>query len=169
MFGKENNIWNDNKCPKEIAKVILKKCFDFPDDFFDAKGDRCYCIFCHSSRGDNMIYSRGKPSKRYALPIEWVRFGLKIDSGKCKMNKVFDEWNVAFHGTSKQDVYEIFKSGLVLLKPGDYTMNGKKLKMRTGHIKKTFQRYNEYSRKIEQFDPNQIFVSPSIRYERVYL
>ena len=159
----------DYKCPKKIAEVILKKYFDFPDDSFDAEGDRCFCILCHSSRGDNMIYTRGKPRKRYALPVEWVRFGLKTDSAKCKMNKVFDEWHVAFHGTSKQDVYEIFKSGLVLLKPGDYTMNGDKLKMRTGHIKKTFDRYNTNSKQTEKFDPNQIFVSPSIRYQYISL
>ena len=138
-----------------------------PDDFFDPKGDTCFCTSCHSLRGDKVIYNRGKPSKQYALPVEWVRFGLKTDSGKCKMNKVFDEWHVAFHGTTKQDVNEIFKSGLVLLKPGDHTMNGDQLKMKSGHFKKSFDRYNKYSKKNEKFDPNQIFVSPSIRYERI--
>ena len=152
----------DGNCPKEIAKLILKEQFDLPHESFDTNGDKCFCILCHSSRGDSMIYSRGKPSQKYALPVEWVRFGLKTDAGKCKMNKVFEEWHVAFHGTSKQDVYEIFKSGLILLKPGDYT-NGHQLGMKKGHIKKSFDRYNRYSNKNEKFDPNQIFVSPSIR------
>ena len=92
--------------------------------------------------------------------------GIDVDvNAKILMNNVWDEWHVAFHGTSKQDVYEIFQSGLVLLKAGDYTMSGDKLKMRTGHFQASFNRWNEYYQQYEDFDPNQIFVSPSIRYE----
>ena len=161
---KHEEIWNNSQCPQEIARSVLNQLFHFPDEFFDKSCDRCYCILCHSLRNDKLVYSRGNPSKDYALPIEWVRFGLRTDPGKCKVNKVFDEWHVGFHGTSKEDVYEIFKSGLILLKPGDHTIDGNQLKMRSGHIKKPFNRYNEYSKQNELFDPNQIFVSPSIKY-----
>ena len=160
---KQDNTWNNDKCPKEIAKMLLKGLFNFPAQFFDTSGDKCFCVLCHSARNDRMVYSRGKPSKRYVLPVEWVRFGLKREEGKWIMNNVSNEWHVAFHGTSRQDVYEIFKSGLILLKPGDYKMNGDQLKMRSQHIKKSFNRYNKYTKQNEIFDPNQIFVSPSIR------
>ena len=71
--------------------------------------------------------------------------------------------HVAFHGTTKEVLPLIFKAGLVLLKPGDHTINGDQLGIRAGHIPKSFKRYNKYSKEEETFDPNQIYVSPSIK------
>eukprot|EP01084_Bolivina_argentea_P138662 244078_1 len=166
LFGdaKDDATWNNKKCPQKIAKIIASKHLNLPKEFFNSKQNLCFCRKCHSKRKDEMVYSRGSPRKRYGVPLEWVRFGLKTDEGKCMLNKVFATWHVGFHGTSKDVVFEIFKSGLILLKPGDYTMNGTKLKMRTGHINVQFNRHNKYTKRTEKFDPNQIFVSPSVRY-----
>ena len=71
--------------------------------------------------------------------------------------------HVAFHGTTKDVIPSIFKAGLHLLKPGDHTITGVQLGTRGGHITKPFKRYNKYSKEEETFDPNQIFVSPSIK------
>ena len=53
---------------------------------------------------------------------------------------------------------------MTLLKPGDITEYGQEVKARKGHIQKPFMRYNEHTQKQELFDPNQIFISPSIIY-----
>eukprot|EP01084_Bolivina_argentea_P150930 263506_1 len=162
---KDDGVWNNNKCPKTIATKLLSYHFSsIPSLAFNKKGDRCFCVKCHNYRKDKIIYKRGKPAKRYALPIQWVRFGLKTDDTKCMMANVWEEWHVAFHGTTKEIVPEIFKSGLILLKPGDITMDCKELSIRGGHIKKVFKRYNKYSKQEETFDPNQIYMSPSIKY-----
>eukprot|EP01084_Bolivina_argentea_P155447 270883_1 len=112
--------WNNTKCPYEFAKKLLKQHFPkIPDEAYDNKNDKCFCKYCHEKRKDKMIYSRGKPSKNYALPIGWCRFGLKTDNMKCVMNNVWEEWHVAFHGTTKNIIPSIFKAGLLLFKPGD--------------------------------------------------
>ena len=97
LFGdeKEDGTWNNNKCPYHIAKAVLNNHFpSIPSSIFDRRGDRCYCLACHNKRGDQYIYKRGKPSKQYALPLEWVRFGLKTDDAKCVMNNVWSDWYV---------------------------------------------------------------------------
>ena len=91
--------------------------------------------------------------------------GIDVDvNAKILMNNVWDEWHVAFHGTTKDIVPKTFQSGLTLLKPGDVTMECKELDIRSGHIKKQFKRYNKYSKSEEIFDPNQVYTSPSIKY-----
>eukprot|EP01084_Bolivina_argentea_P290023 498125_1 len=163
--AKDDGTWNNSKCPYSIAQKLLKKQFpNIPSGCFDGKGDRCYCWCCHKKRKDKMIYKRGKPPKKYALPVEWVRFGLKTEVVKCLMNNVWDEWHVAFHGTTKNVIPQIFKAGLLLLKPGDYTITGHKLGIRANHIPKPYERFNKFTKQNETFDPNQIYVSPSIKY-----
>eukprot|EP01084_Bolivina_argentea_P227173 383706_1 len=162
---KDDGTWNNNKCPYQMAKKMLDTHFgSIPKSFFDAKGNRCFCWKCHKTRKDQMVYSRGKPAKLYTIPVEWVRFGLKTDEGKCTFNNVWTDWHVSFHGTTKEIVPEIFRAGLMLLKPGDITITGTELGIRGGHIKKPFKRFNKYTKKEEMFDPNQIYVSPSIKY-----
>eukprot|EP01084_Bolivina_argentea_P227172 383699_1 len=167
LFGdeKEDGTWNNNICPHQIGLKTIKTHFpSIPALSFDNKGDRCFCVKCHTKRKDRLIYKRGKPPKRYALPVEWVRYGLKTDESKCLMNKVWSDWHVAFHGTTKEVVPLVFKAGLLLLKPGDYAIDGSQLGIRGGHITKSFKRYNKYTKENETFDPNQIYVSPSIKY-----
>lgn len=163
--AKDDGVWNNNICPSKIARAIVKQHLpSIPDLVFHQKGDRCFCVKCHKERGDKVIYSRGKPPKQHALPVGWVRLGLKTDEAKCVMNKVWDEWHVAFHGTTKEVIPLTFKSGCVLLKPGDHTLNGDQLGIRSGHIPRSFERINKFTKRKEMFDPNQIYVSPSMQY-----
>eukprot|EP01084_Bolivina_argentea_P105130 188197_1 len=163
-YDEKTDNYNDNFCLKHAA-VILKQIFpEIPSVYYDTNGDMCYCMNCHRKRGDSIIYTRGEPKSDYALPLNWVRLGLITNPGFCKMNNVWDKWHVAFHGTNKDKIIPIFKSGLTLLKPGDLSIDGSKLSIQSGHIKKQFKRYNENTKKIEIFDPLQIFMSPSIKY-----
>eukprot|EP01084_Bolivina_argentea_P102118 182989_1 len=149
----------------KIAKKILKEQFpSLPKESFDKVGNKCFCIKCHTKRGDGNIYQRGKPLKNYGIPIKWARFGLKTDNGFCKIHNVWNNWHVGYHGTSKDTVCKIFDGKLMLLKPGDIAIGGNKLNIKSGHIKKPFKRYNKYTKKYEMFDPNQIYISPSIKY-----
>eukprot|EP01083_Nonionella_stella_P061227 159596_1 len=146
-----------------LAYKAMRK-LKIPSDFNDKANDYCFCRNCHSQRREPVEYLRGSPRSKYVLPIGWTRFGLKVPKGKCKMNNVWQNWHVAYHGCSIDTAREIFKSGLTLLKPGDVTINGQRLRVGGGHIKKPFRRKNEYSKEYEQFDPSNIFVSPSIKY-----
>eukprot|EP01084_Bolivina_argentea_P277425 473611_1 len=102
----------------EDATTIFNNIFpSIPSSCFDSHGDQCFCNTCHLARKDKSVYPRGTPSKPYALPIGWVRIGLKTDNSECKKNKVWENWHVAFHGTNKKTIPKIFKSGLCLLKP----------------------------------------------------
>eukprot|EP01084_Bolivina_argentea_P171338 296845_1 len=148
----------------QIAAKVIQNDLKLSIDFMDAKNDKCFCNECHKKRTDKEVYYRGDPSKKYGLPIGWVRFGLNVCNGRFKMNDIWDKWHVAFHGTNRTIVPEIFKSGLILLKPGDTTADGKVLGIREGHIKGSGKRKNLYTNKDEIFDPKQIFVSPSIKY-----
>jgi hypothetical protein len=47
---------------------------------------------------------------------------------------------------------------------GDLALGGQAIKILGGHIKKPFSRRNLFTEKQEEFDPNQIFTSPSPRY-----
>eukprot|EP01084_Bolivina_argentea_P304125 525164_1 len=133
---KDDGTWNNNICPQKIANNILQR--QLPSihklSLLDKKGDMCYCVKCHVKRGDKNAYKRGQPPKRYAIPVEWCRFGLKTNNEICIKNKVWKNWHVAFHGTTEQTVGKIFESDLILLKPGDITSNGNKLGIRKGHI-----------------------------------
>eukprot|EP01084_Bolivina_argentea_P283826 486207_1 len=148
----------------QTAYNIVTKSLQIPLEFLDASNNKCFCNKCHSNRGDAKYYWRGNPKKKYALPIGWVRVGLKVNEGKCMINNVWKDWHVAFHGCSKQSVWEIFRSGLHLLKAGDQSIDGNRLGVKSGHIGNSFERYNRYIQQMEYFDPKQIFVSPSIRY-----
>eukprot|EP01083_Nonionella_stella_P174409 604497_1 len=151
---KDDGAWDKHKCPYTLALKLVKSHFPMiPSLYFDKRGDRCFCTKCHLKRKDKMTYSRGNPPRKYALPIEWVRFGLKTDEAKCVMNHVWDQWHVAFHGTPKDVVPKIFGAGLVLSKPGDVILGGDELGIRGGHIAKPFERYNKYSKQKETFDP----------------
>eukprot|EP01083_Nonionella_stella_P024319 67205_1 len=162
---KDDGAWDKHKCPYTLALKLVKSHFPMiPSLYFDKRGDRCFCKKCHLKRKEKRTYSRGNPPRKYALPIEWVRFGLKTDEAKCVMNHVWDQWHVAFHGTPKDVVPKIFGAGLMLSKPGDVILGGDELGIRDGHIGKPFERSNKYSKQKETFDPNQIYMSPSIRY-----
>lgn len=56
----------------------------------------CYCQFCHVQRNDNEHYNRGKPPRRYALPIGWCRLAVKVPP-LAKARNAFDDWYRGFY------------------------------------------------------------------------
>ncbi|ETO20227.1 SPRY domain containing protein [Reticulomyxa filosa] len=160
----QQSPWRSGMCPAQLAKQILSKNFALSQAHFDAEQDLCYCNECCAKRNDKDCYFRGKPPMKYVIPRGWVRVGLQVPKGKVLDNKVFDEWHVAFHGTDVDGVRGIFNCGLQLLKPGDVKLGGDKISISRGHIMRPFQRTNLYTNEEELFDPNQIFTSPSIKF-----
>ena len=163
MFDSEN-VDTGNKCIKKLCLELRKKIFPaMSDNLFDSDGDLCFCNYCHRKRNDKLVYSRGKPPKRYVLLIGWCRFVISMNEGLATTNRVFKEWHVSYHGTKKQCVTSIFSHGC-LLKAGDVAMDGKLIEIPKGHIQESFLRENEYTGERERFNPKQSFTSPSIKY-----
>lgn len=79
----------------------------------------------------------------------WARVGVRLDEGRAKHFKIFDKWNVAFHGTSPRALYSIITNGGLML-PGSTLMNGDVLGVVDGH----------YTDSRKDF----VFSSPSILY-----
>jgi hypothetical protein len=155
-----------------LARAVLDS-LDFSSkmlqEAFCAAGDSCFCSDCHEARGDSAMCSRGTPPRPYILPVGWCRFGLRANAALVAANDPFNTWNGAFHGTSVPNMHRVFNAGLTLLKAGDIVLGeggkpGEVLGVGNGHIKAPFQRLNKFTGKQEQFDPNQIFSSPSIAY-----
>lgn len=106
---------------------------------------------------------RGDPPKSYGFPIGWCRFGLHLPAGMDAQR--MDARHVAFHGTKSDAAVAILTgSNPQLLTPGTETESGFTLPIRPGHIAGGFTRINRRSGATETFDPNQIFMSPTIKY-----
>ena len=54
------------------AIVIIGAFFEL-----NPKYNKCYCEECHKRRKDKNTYERGKPPKKYTLPVNWARFSLR--------------------------------------------------------------------------------------------
>eukprot|EP00042_Codosiga_hollandica_P041735 m.375293 g.375293 ORF g.375293 m.375293 type:complete len:681 (-) comp56177_c0_seq13:29-2071(-) len=151
-------------CPQKLAKRLVFTKFRIEPSFFNKKGDLCYCELCFRKRGDKSVYLRGEPPSKYALPGGFVRLGLHQNPGFLKINRVMESWHVAYHGTRAENLEQIFKGGMQLLKAGDIMLGGRPLGIPPGHIRRTFKRQNLHTGKEEEFNPHQIFTSPSHRY-----
>ena len=128
----------------------------------------CYCAQCHRQRGDAVVYMRG--GMPYALPIGWAQVALTAGGAQAEALNAYDDWHVAFHGTTPKALRGILTGGR-LVKPGDpvAALGGEPVGIRDGHLKAPFKRKNLYTGNLELFDPNQIFFSPSIRYIDMHL
>lgn len=164
LVARQSTTLFDEECPAALAKRIVASKFNVNPRFFDPAGDRCFCKHCHSRRGDAASYRRGTPASKYAVPVGFVRLGILVHPGIALENRIFEDWHVSYHGTASTSIEPIFKSGLKLLMPGDLALGGSPVGIRIGHIRRPFKRMNRASGCEEDFDPCQIFTSPSIRY-----
>jgi len=131
---------------------------------FNPEHDMCYCGDCHDPR--NTADTRGTPAERYAFPLGWCRFGLKLPANAARC---FDDAHVSFHGTKLAAAKAILESvNPQLLPPGSVTESGYTLPIRPGHISGPVLRRNGWTGEEERFDPNQIFTSPTIKYCEYY-
>ena len=58
--------------------------------FLASAYDKCYCVDCHSKRTDKAYYNRGEPPKTYAVPVGWMRFGLRYRQNHVDKMKTFN-------------------------------------------------------------------------------
>ncbi|XP_078583959.1 neuralized-like protein 4 [Branchiostoma floridae x Branchiostoma japonicum] len=146
-----------NICDYWLACRRFKDSLQIEDSYFNPDEDKCFCKKCHKDRGDRGSYLRGNPKKRYALPVGWCRFGLRVPAtfGDSELN-VFSNWHRAYHGTKQETVKKILQGSSILLIPGDVAMGGYELPIRTGHLTPENQP--------DWLDTIQVFVSPSIVY-----
>ncbi|CAF3412966.1 unnamed protein product [Rotaria socialis] len=161
--GHVDGKW-DSSCPSDLVRDLVAAKFNIHRSFFNSTGDMCFCESCHKMSGNKSMYSRGIPPSRYAIPIGWVRIGLKVHEGLAESNEIFKKWHISYHGTTANSIEPIFRGGLHLLKPGDVALGGAAIGVRPGHILQVISRTNRYTGMNELFDINQIFTSPSIRY-----
>ncbi|XP_078664100.1 ankyrin-3-like [Branchiostoma floridae x Branchiostoma belcheri] len=146
-----------NICDYWLACRRFKKTLEIEDSYFNPDEDRCFCEKCHKDREEHDTYLRGRPKKRYALPVGWCRFGLSLQPiFQDEELNVFGSWHRAYHGTKQDVVKLILKNSSMLLMPGDVAMGGHQLGERPGHF--------NADKKPDDFDTVQVFVSPSIVY-----
>ncbi|XP_078583433.1 neuralized-like protein 4 [Branchiostoma floridae x Branchiostoma japonicum] len=144
-------------CDYHLACDRFKKTLGIGESYFSHEADKCFCEACHKARGDDDYYTRGKPKKKYAVPVGWTRFGLSLNpTFKDSELKVFDNWHRAYHGTHPDVVKKILQNSSQLLMPGDVALGGRKLGEKEGHFTD--------DRKPKGFDTAQVFVTPSIVY-----
>ena len=168
----EDNASDDtaaSKCPVWCRAQAIVGGLGIPDHVLDPDFNLCYCGTCADLGGHDpgiLSADRGDPPKTYAFPIGWCRFGMRLPPGVTTETMQRD--HVAFHGTKRDAAVAIMQSNMPqLLLPGAETESGFVLPIRGGHIEGKFKRTNRYTGKEEMFDPNQIFMSPSIKYNRL--
>ena len=113
--------------------------------FFDRAHDRCFCAQCHEGQPTTLI--RGLDDWPYVVPTGWYRFGLQVNETFAKHHRVFDNWCVAYHGTTRRAIESVLAHQQLLM-ANDTLLDGTRLPIREGHAD-------------EQFF---IFTSPSVRY-----
>lgn len=148
-----------------LAKGIIVDALvqeGIPASFLEPRGDRCFCCSCHSERGNAATDTRG--GRPYLLAVGWCRVGLAIPRGFMEMHRPDKDWVYSYHGTKIETALRVIKGGLKLLFAGDISLGGKAVPIREGHIPEPFKRVNLFTGLSEDFNPNQIFTSPSIVY-----
>ena len=127
-----------------ICREVLEKCLNVKGNFLNPVHDKCYCTNCYEG---GEYYSRGKPLKRYVMPLGWCGFGILIDPrfDKEDIRQIFGTYHVAYHGTRSNSVNRILTNGFAL--PGDEFI-GTNVNIRRGHIS----------------NQDQMFTSPSPNY-----
>lgn len=147
MYYKE--VWRKpNLLPCKKLRIEAKNVLALlelnPADM-DPFVDRCYCQNCEPNR----IHNRGE--EKYALPIGWYRYGIKIRDDYSEEHYIGMNWPVAYHGTKKENILSIVNEKRILF-PGDKLKNGTEIKIRHNNCW------------AENFKRSPIYLSPSILY-----
>ncbi|UJR07841.1 hypothetical protein I4U23_012124 [Adineta vaga] len=100
------------------------------EHFFDRTHDRCYCNHCYSESQRDTIETGGSI---YVLPRGWCRFGLRVDDVLAKVNRIWNEWIVTYHGTSPDAAQSVVIHRQFLV-PGDRRIDGLQIEIHEGHI-----------------------------------
>jgi hypothetical protein len=137
-------------CPTKQLALEFLKSLNWPRSIFNNRNDRCYCTDCYSPSWKQVISVGGH---NYVIPKGFVRFGLQVDTVFTEHHKVWSDWVVTFHGTTKIGALSIIQNRQFCL-PGDRLIDDTILGIRDGHIP----------------DQKFIFTSPTIAYSssRIY-
>lgn len=93
-FAKGPGVGLAAKCKKLVmAQKVIREIVGVDQSLLNPAFDSCFCIECHRARKDRPYYYRGDPPLRYGLPIGWVKLGLSVSKGKCKINQIFSKWH----------------------------------------------------------------------------
>lgn len=141
----------------QLCREYIHKNLRIDAGYFDGQGDKCFCRACYTGSE----YMNRKNTGLYALPTGWYRRGLGL-AHNAKVHQVLDRWHIAYHGTRAENLKSIL-AGNQLLLPGQVAFDGEEIRIRSSHIADGFERQTPEG-SAEMFDPNQIFMSPSIRY-----
>jgi len=118
---------------------------------FDHFVDRCFCKNCEPK----LIWYRGNPRVKYALPIGWYRFGIKIRDEYINNKIEMSNWHVGYHGTNANVAKSIVEHKRIMF-PGDTLNDGTILQVKHN------QCYGN------EFKSSVIYISPSIIYAKEY-
>jgi hypothetical protein len=157
----------------ESEKVLAHRCpafarcrrwldtFDLDRDVFNDQHDICFCASegCAGRHPD--LDERG--AKPYGFPKGWCGFGIHVDQNEARRRKIWQDWHVGFHGTNKSVVSTMLAGAGQLLKPGDVTEGGYKIRPHSGSSDSHW-RTNRVTGQRERFSQSMIFTSPSIKY-----
>lgn len=133
-----------------LAEEFLKT-LNLNNDDFDNFIDRCFCKNCEPQ----IIWYRGNPRIKYALPIGWYRFGIRIRDEYINNKIEMSNWHVGYHGTNTKVVKSIVEHRRIMF-PGDILNDGTKLQIKHNNC---FG--NEFKNSV-------IYISPTIKYAQHY-
>lgn len=97
---------------------FASKCFKFleaqqwPIEYFDPDGYRCYCPICFPKKWIDYLEQAGE---RYIIPRNWCRFGLKVSKIFVLINDIWDSWCNVFHGTTSSNAKAIVEHQRILI------------------------------------------------------
>ena len=135
---------------RNLAEEFLST-LNLNPNYFDHFIDRCFCKNCEPQ----LIWYRGNPKIKYALPIGYYRFGIEIRDEYINNKIEMSNWHVGYHGTSIKVVKSIVEHKRIMF-PGDTLNDGTKLPIKHNNC---FA--NEFKNPV-------IYLSPTIKYAQEY-
>ena len=153
-------------CPYFLLCQRFLLSLHLPSEYFDwtSPASRCYCAACFSASGQGPVELRGgAPKRNYLRPLGTARVGLASDAPRARAVGAFDSFHIGYHGTRVRSLLGILSTGC-LCKPGDVAFGGKAVGIRDGHYTGPHCRFNRAAKRMEEFDPNQVFLSPVLAY-----
>jgi hypothetical protein len=151
------------RCPLARRRLEIIRYLGLPECLFNFcdKSLRCFCgvtsgCFCSSASGKDVFHRGGH---QYKVPVGYTGFGLHVSAPKFETKKIWEDWSVAYHGTTIHAVKSILQTGM-LLPTGFKGPDGKKV----GGLDEKGMREKRLPSSVEHESEGKIFFSPLIDY-----
>lgn len=138
----------DKSCSVAMNAKKFLRSLDFPDVYFNAPHDRCYCKSCYKPAYPDMM---GKGGTKYIVPRGWVGFALHVPQRALDLGS-FEKWSVSYHGTKPSVASTILRDGCFAV-PGDKLVDGTVLRSRNSAARQD----------------NHFYTSPTVNYAGLQL